>query len=266
MRQLTEWVGGKIVLLGSGFHRGSPCDTVFHSLQRKRLVDAGRRGARECHQHDSHGALPVACPGMAALARPVPGYRSDGSWYCLALTSGTVPEVLTGVGAATFIGTHVFFQNGIVLPTAEFLAAWLFAMFGAIIYRNVTAERKKRVLPVVAVALFVGKQVARNLDESQQLGLTGKRLAVTILFTDIRGFTAFCEEKDPAVVVELLNEYMGCMVSIIHQYRGHVNKFIGDGILAVFCDDDLHGQPGNLMREITRDPRHQLRHRDGNRA
>jgi adenylate cyclase len=34
------------------------------------------------------------------------------------------------------------------------------------------------------------------------------------------------------------------MVSIIHQHHGHVNKFIGDGILAVFCDDDLHGQPG----------------------
>jgi adenylate cyclase len=33
------------------------------------------------------------------------------------------------------------------------------------------------------------------------------------------------------------------MVSIIHRWHGHVNKFIGDGILAVFCDDDLHGQP-----------------------
>ena len=37
---------------------------------------------------------------------------------------------------------------------------------------------------------------------------------------------------------------MGGMVSIIHRHHGHVNKFIGDGILAVFCDDDLHGQPG----------------------
>jgi adenylate cyclase len=67
---------------------------------------------------------------------------------------------------------------------------------------------------------------------------------VTILFTDIRGFTAFCEEKDPAVVVDLLNAYMGRMVSIIHTWHGHVNKFIGDGILAVFSDDDLHGESG----------------------
>jgi len=95
------------------------------------------------------------------------------------------------------------------------------------------------------VALFVGKQVARSLDESQHIGLTGKRQNVTILFTDIRGFTAFCEEKDPALVVDLLNGYMGSMVSIIHTWHGHVNKFIGDGILAVFCDDDPGAKRGD---------------------
>ena len=68
-----------------------------------------------------------------------------------------------------------------------------------------------------AVALFVGKQVAQSLDRSQQIGLTGKRQMVTILFTDIRGFTAFCESKDPAVVVDLLNVYMATMCSIILQ-------------------------------------------------
>ena len=158
---------------------------------------------------------------------------------------GTVPrrQAPAGVGLAHHSSAPAFFRAGIVLPTAEFLAAWVFAMFGGFVYRNATAEKKSAFFRS-AVALFVGKQVARNLDESQHLALTGKRSNVTILFTDIRGFTAFCEEKDPAVVVDLLNEYMGGMVSIIHAHYGHVNKFIGDGILAVFCDDDLHGEPG----------------------
>jgi len=120
----------------------------------------------------------------------------------------------------------------------------LLSMFGAFIYRNATAEKKSAFFRS-AVALFVGKQVARSLDESQHIGLTGKRQNVTILFTDIRGFTAFCEEKDPGLVVDLLNDYMGDMVSIIHTWHGHVNKFIGDGILAVFCDDDPGAKRGD---------------------
>ncbi len=92
------------------------------------------------------------------------------------------------------------------------------------------------------MALFVGKQLASSLDETEAIALSGKRLDVTILFTDIRGFTAFteevCDEQGPEVVVQLLNEYMAMMCGIIVAFHGHVNKFIGDGILAVFSDED----------------------------
>jgi adenylate cyclase len=242
MKQLKEWVEGKIVLLGPDSIDDRHATPYFTLFSGKDWLTPGV----EVHAN----AINTILTGRYLLPAPewlrllglflVAGMTVAGT---VLFARGTVPEVLTGVGLGTFIGTHAFFQYGIVLPTAEFLAAWLFAMFGAIVYRNVTAEKKSAFFRT-AVALFVGKQVARNLDESQQLRLTGKRQMVTILFTDIRGFTAFCEEKDPVVVVDLLNEYMGCMVSIIHKYYGHVNKFIGDGILAVFCDDDLRGQPG----------------------
>jgi len=90
--------------------------------------------------------------------------------------------------------------------------------------------------------LFVGKQLAASLEDTRSIRLSGIRRTVTIVFTDIRGFTAFTEkvseEQGPEVVVQMLNEYMGAMVAIIVSHRGHVNKFIGDGILAVFSDDD----------------------------
>jgi adenylate cyclase len=99
------------------------------------------------------------------------------------------------------------------------------------------------------VSLFVGKQLATSLEENEDIALSGKRMEVTILFTDIRCFTAFteevCESDGPETVVLILNEYLANMVAIIVKYHGHVNKFIGDGILAVFSDDDEASVPGD---------------------
>ncbi len=122
--------------------------------------------------------------------------------------------------------------------------AFFLSLLGGVIYRFTTAERKSSFFKS-AVALFVGKQVAQSLESSEKIGLTGKREVVTILFTDIRGFTAFCESKDPAVIVDLLNVYMAMMCSFIVKHKGHVNKFIGDGILAVFSDDDEGATAGD---------------------
>jgi adenylate cyclase len=242
MKQLREWVGGKAVLLGPDSiddRHATPFFTLFTNKD-------GLTPGVEIHAN----VLNTILTGKYLL--PAPQWLRV--WCLLVVVGVTVYIVIKrGIGSssawlavqapAIFLGTHLSFRAGIILPTAELLVAWMLAMFAAIVYRNATAEKKSAFFRS-AVALFVGKQVASSLDESQQIGLTGKRQNVTILFTDIRGFTAFCEEKDPAVVVDLLNNYMGGMVSIIHTWHGHVNKFIGDGILAVFCDDDLHGQQG----------------------
>ena len=242
LKQLREWVGGKIVLLGPDSIYDRHATPFFTLFSGKDWLTPGV----EVHANTLNTILTrrylIPAPEWLRLLSllVITGVTVLAA---VMLAAKTAPASLAAVGAAVFIVSHLFFRSGVILPTAELLAAWVFALFGAIVYRNATAEKKSAFFRS-AVALFVGKQVARTLDESQQLGLTGKRQTVTMLFTDIRGFTAFCEEKDPAVVVDLLNAYMGGMVSIIHQHHGHVNKFIGDGILAVFSDDDLHGEPG----------------------
>ncbi len=74
-----------------------------------------------------------------------------------------------------------------------------------------------------AISLFVGKQLADSLDKSQTISLSGSRQDVTILFTDIRGFTSFTErmsqEQGPEVVVQMLNQYLSVMVGIILRHR-----------------------------------------------
>lgn len=75
------------------------------------------------------------------------------------------------------------------------------------------------------------KNVVRNIDD---LKLGGKRAIVTVLFSDIRGFTSLSEKMSAEEVSMILNEYFAEMEPIITKYNGVINKFIGDAVMAIF--------------------------------
>jgi adenylate cyclase len=82
-------------------------------------------------------------------------------------------------------------------------------------------------------------QVASHLEKllrsPERLGLGGERVEpVTILNSDVRGFTALSARLEPREVMEMLNQLFGVCIPIIFKYYGTVDKYIGDGILAVF--------------------------------
>ena len=81
----------------------------------------------------------------------------------------------------------------------------------------------------------VRDEISRNRE--QKLALGGKLLTVTILFSDIKGFTTISESMQPQELVTFLNEYMTAMTAEVEHNGGVVDKFIGDGIMAVFTDD-----------------------------
>lgn len=66
------------------------------------------------------------------------------------------------------------------------------------------------------------------------LQLGGEKRKITILISDLRGFSSLCERLSPEQVVSILNIYLGAMAEVIERYRGSINEFIGDAILAVF--------------------------------
>jgi class 3 adenylate cyclase len=245
--QLRKWVSGKIVLMGTDElddRRATPFFTLFTGT--KWLTPGVEIHANTVRTLLNRIYL-VPAPQWALLL----ALLFATSLAIFAVTSFVASRAVSFVLLEALVilaATHLAFEWGIVLSTSEVLVATALGLIASLVYRWATEETRGDLFHR-AVSLFVGKQLATSLEESQAIALSGKRMEVTILFTDIRGFTAFTEqmseEKGPEVVVQLLNEYMGMMVGIIVMYRGLVNKFIGDGILAVFSDDDEGAAPGD---------------------
>lgn len=81
----------------------------------------------------------------------------------------------------------------------------------------------------------VSHEVAEELwQKRDEVDMGGEKRVVTIIFTDIRGFTTLSESADSKEVVTWLNEYFSRMHEIISFYGGHINKYIGDGLMIVF--------------------------------
>ncbi|MEK6684735.1 MAG: adenylate/guanylate cyclase domain-containing protein [Nitrospirota bacterium] len=136
---------------------------------------------------------------------------------------------LFGYGAAVqaaFI-TEGWWMN-LLLPSAALILT----------YTAITAvrfgmeERQAREVRRIFSTYVTPRVVEELVRDPGKAKLGGVRREVTILFTDVKNFTAFSERHDPEVVVGILNEYLGAMTDVIFKWDGTVDKFIGDAILA----------------------------------
>jgi PAS domain S-box-containing protein len=82
---------------------------------------------------------------------------------------------------------------------------------------------------------YLSREVMDSLlEDPAALELGGERRNVTIMMTDLRGFTAVTESLEPEQVVRMLNNYFEVMVEVIHQYHGTINEIVGDSLLVIF--------------------------------
>lgn len=100
-------------------------------------------------------------------------------------------------------------------------------------FNNMIDNLKDREFIKSTFGRYVSPEVAYDILNNH-VNMGGEEKQVTVLFSDIRGFTSLTEDLEPASVVSFLNDYFTLMDKCISDNGGYVNKFMGDGILAVF--------------------------------
>jgi len=97
-------------------------------------------------------------------------------------------------------------------------------------------------------AYFPPRVVDRILHASKDLAQSARKREITILFSDIKGFTPLTAAMDAGHVRTLLNEYFGRMIEIVFRHEGTLDKFLGDGLMVFFGDPEA--QPDHAARGV----------------
>jgi adenylate cyclase len=213
------------------------------------LVGVYAEGLQDIHQvpyGDMFGIEMIANVVTQLLNRDFITFSSDYVSILLVVFFGLFVSYIVGrksilysylaIGALSvvyfFTVIFLFDKYRYVLNLSAPLITGILTLFTMIVYRILTEEKEKKAIQGM-FSNYVSKRVVEELlKHPEKLVLGGEDKQITVLFSDIRGFTTLSEKLTPQELVAHLNEYLSAMTDLIFKYEGTLDKYVGDEIMA----------------------------------
>lgn len=136
--------------------------------------------------------------------------------------------IFVAINMYVFSGYNIWLN--IIYPALTMIVIYL----AITVYRYVTEEREKKKIRGAFQYYLTASVINEMLKDPSKLKLGGDKKNLSVLFSDIRGFTTISEKLTPEELVHLLNEYLTAMTDIVFKYDGTLDKYMGDAIMAIF--------------------------------
>ncbi len=142
--------------------------------------------------------------------------------------------VLGAIETYLVLNYFLFTRQGLQFELFYPLALMVLVYLGVTMHRFLAEERERERIRKTFESYVAPTVVQEMLKHPEQLRLGGERREITLLFTDIRGFTTMSENLDPEALVKLLHDFLNPMSNIIINQGGTIDKYMGDAIMALF--------------------------------
>jgi adenylate cyclase len=146
--------------------------------------------------------------------------------------------VIRAVGAVVILSgfvvavTTIYVHAGLVLPLSYALAAGILS-YVLIEYRAYMVERNQKRQISKTFGQYIPAELVKEMNESgQEVSVGGESREMTVLFSDVRGFTTISEGLSPQDLTTLMNAFLSPMTRVIQANRGTIDKYMGDAIMA----------------------------------